>query len=311
MNKHFWGILLAFTIGIIGLTAQNKRVVQTNRNISRPKVEESTTASADIPTSEKQNDFNIFLNSILNNAFVIFRQDYNLIDEEEGYIREVQGRNYWGREYSLGARIGEAEFLISGETMRPWSKEGISKNARYQPQLSNSAIRGLNAPAFEIIEFDADNVIELREKRLYVTGGSEEPGLTAVGLLGYTTGYAVWAVPDSTISDNHDLSAVALKFTPLSVNFMEGRGLYDCSPIEPDATIGGFYLVPIKLHPGCVDFCIAGMFQKIGGIWKLVSITEGTEYKLSAYSPFENDFILATMSHMGDSLKEFLEEVGL
>lgn len=266
--------------------------------------------TADVTPERKSGEMDDFLASLMKNAFVVLRQDYQLINED-GDIKDADGKDYWGRTYSMGARVGNSDFLISGDAVRPWAKDGLSLRDSYQPAISQSAVRGFEAVEFEPLDFDPGSVTELREKRLYVTSGSEEPGLSVVGPMGRMNGYAVWACVDHPVVDGDDCRAFNLKFVPMTVNFVDGKNIYDPSPAGREDAFGGFFLVPVKTRPGIVDFCVAGMFQRIGGIWKLVSVPEGTELSSTAYvSTFERAaWDLA--SAMEREVRAFVSEVGL
>lgn len=69
---------------------------------------------------------NIVIRSI-NGAIVFIRQDYQLVDENEGEIKNAPEKEYWERNYYLAVRIGDDSFLISGETVRPWIKSHFLK----------------------------------------------------------------------------------------------------------------------------------------------------------------------------------------
>lgn len=296
-------------ISSLSLTAQSSR--QKGRKVAPKPTSETSQSVAKSAQQEVESEFDIFFSSLLKNAFVIFRQDYHLVDEDEGYIKMSEGKEYWGRTYALGARIGDSEFLFGGDALRPWFKEGLSKSGRFVPALSQSAVRSFEGLEFEPIEFDPDGATEIREKRLYSAGGSEEPGLSLVGMLGRSNGYAVWALPERPLVDGDDSGRIQLVFEPMTLNVIDGKSLYDCSSEGKEEAMGGFFLVPVKSRPGAVDFCIVGMIQKIGGIWKIVTVDDGTEIKSSVAITPSGDTLVMMMDGMEAGMEEFVSEIGL
>lgn len=306
-------IALICCAGACDLNAQAARTNKKN-STKRPATTAAPAPSAQAATTAPErgeSQFDLFMMALLKNSFVLIRQDYQLVDQEEGEIKEVEGRDYWGRGYSLGVRIGDSEYLITGDAMRPWSKESIARNSRYQPELSQTAYRDLGSSEFEPLDFSADAATELCENRIYTTSGSEEPGLSVLGTTGATAGYAAWVVPETPIKDGADLQKLTLKVAPMSTRLSDTRHIYDCNLNIDDSAIGGVYLVPVTLHPGCVDFCVAGMLQRIGGIWKLVSIPEGVDVMAPADSSQNGGLLMEVINGMNSEMQSFLNTIGL
>lgn len=234
-------------------------------------------SAAEISTS----DLETILNSIVKGTMVVVRQDYQLVNEDENEIKNALDKDYWGLGYSLGLRVGDNSFLISGDAMRPWARENFSKNDAFQPVISHTSVRAIEAPEFEPLDFSSDDATEVCDSRLYIVEGSEEPGLTLCGLTGSIKGYAVWATPNNPIKEGNDSQLFKLNFVPMSFRITDSKNLYDVAKVPETDTFGGFFLVPMVTHPGTVDFYVVGQFQKVGGVWKLVSVDEGTEIKAS------------------------------
>lgn len=307
-------VLLAMVVGslcIPDVSAQSSRRRTSNTTSQAAAAAAPAPAPAAAPEIQQNNEFEDFLTSILKNAFIILREDYQLVDEDEGYIRTQDKKEYWGRSYSLGARIGDSDFLISGESLRPWQKDESAQNTRYVPTISQCAIRSFEGTEFEPIDFDPDDATAIREKRLFTFSGSEEPGLSLIGLTGHTNGYVLWCIPESPISEENEDVAVNLKFEPMSLNILESKGIYNCNSTAEENALGGFYLVPVNNRPGAVDFCIVGMIQKIGGVWKVVSVTESTEIQATACADYLGEALDGLFTDMDGSMQEFLVEVGL
>lgn len=304
-------ILLLMSIISDGICAQTNRRKQRTESASAKGMETSASSTVKKGAGSTNTEFDMFMSSLLKDAFVVVRQDYQLVDEEEGDVINSDGKNYWKRGYSMGARIGDSDFLVSGDVVTPWAKDGLSSHDRHQPMISATAFRSFDATEFEPLDFTTDGVTEYRAKRLYATPGSEMPGLSVTGVSGRTGGYAVWAIPDKAVEANDGLVSFSLRFVQMTVTFTDGRSIYDVTPECDEETFGGFFLVPLKSHPGCVDFGIAGMFQRIGGVWKLVSVPDGTELKSMALSITFSDVIGNLAYSIDNDMQAFVKEIGL
>lgn len=305
-------LLAVMTMAVCGAghaQASKTRARKAPASASAPaKAQAAKEASA---PQQQPSEFEVFMASMMKNAFVVVRQDYHLVDDDEGEVKTAEGKDYWGRTYSMGVRVGDSDYLISGEAVRPWVKDGLPKSASLRPEVSRTAVRSFEAGEFEPWEFDADGVAELRDKRLYTSGGSEEPGLSLVGFSGQTRGYAVWAVPAAALSEGADTPAMRLVFAKTSVNFNDARTLYDIDSAGAADAFGGVYVVPVSERPGCVDFCVAGVFQRVGGIWKLVSVADGTELKPTASAGSCANPLDRLITDIDSGMQEFLCEIGL
>lgn len=305
---HILAVLAAILTGVVDAHGQTSKARgrKAAATAAAPKTEAVKT-----PAPRERSEFEMFMLSVMKNAFVVVRQDYHLVDDDEGEVKTADGKDYWGRSYSMGVRTGDSDYLISGDAVKPWVRDGLPKATVYRPEISRTAVRSFEAVEFEPWDFDADGVSELREKRLYTAGGSEEPGLTVAGFSGPTRGYAVWAVPSAPVVEGADTPKMQLVIAQASVNFNDSRTLYDCDSTGAEKAFGGVYVVPVCARPGCVDFCVAGVFQRVGGVWRLVSVSEGTELKSTASADASGDILGGLISDIDAGMQEFLCEIGL
>lgn len=254
---------------------------------------------------------NTFVKSI-KDGLVLIRQDYQLVDDNEGEVKNIADKEYWSRTYHLAARIGDDSFLIPGEAVRPWIKESFSKNDRFHPAISSTAIRRIDGTEFESIDFDADMLTELQPNRMYLMPGSEESGMSLISREGNVKGYMIWAITTPTLSDENELSKFEFSISPISYNLIESKGLYDVSVNVPEDAIGGFFLAPSILRPGLIDMCIIGHFQKINGIWRLVIPDSGTEVKATSYNGMgESIWLDSVMDGMDRAMSDFVTSIGI
>lgn len=224
-----------------------------------------------------ENYFESVLRDHAKKSFVVIRQDYQLVNEEAGEIKNAPGKDYWKRTYSLGVRVGNENYLISADAVKPWRNESLSKNDQFQPAISYTAVKPVYAIEFDELIFDDSDFSEIAADRLYIMLGSEEPGLTVMSPEGKLSGYAIMAVPDTPLSDDNETSQFTISVTPMAFSFSESKKLYTPAVELPANAMGGVFVVPVSFRPGLLEFCITGAFQKIGGLWKLVSPESGTD----------------------------------
>ena len=111
--------------------------------------------------------------------------------------------------------------------------------------------------------------------RLYNFSGSEEPGLYILGADGRTDGFIVWLKSASELTEGDDESALSIVIEPADFQFKAERVFFEL-PAQPEGNVvGGVFVYPVANKTGCVDFCIGGMMQKVGGLWKLIALEEG------------------------------------
>ena len=253
---------------------------------------------------------NIVIRSI-NGAIVFIRQDYQLVDENEGEIKNAPEKEYWERNYYLAVRIGDDSFLISGETVRPWIKKSFSKNDRFQPALSSTAVRSLGGTEFEIIDFDTDALTELQANRLYIMSGSEEPGMSLIAREGHQRGFTFWVCAEHAPTEDSEIISATFEIIPMDCDFTEEKSIYDIPGKIPENAIGGFYIVPFITRPGLIDFSLAGMCQKISGVWRVVAPSSGTEIGLTANHAAGSAWLDSVMDGMEEGMENFLSGIGL
>lgn len=251
----------------------------------------------------QQSGVESFLQKYINGGIVVFRQDYQLVDEEENEIRNAPGKEYWDRVYSVGARIGESYFLAGIDAARPWNKSGLSKNGRMQPMISATAYRSINSTEFEPVDFDASDLNEIRQGRIFLSTGSEENGFSMYAPDGATRGYAVWVSTGKPI-ETDDLQQLQTTLTPMKITFHEETAIYEL-PEQPEGNIiGGLFVIPLSPRPGLIDLSVAGHLQKIGGIWKLVSIEDPSQANVATSNR------ATILDDMADSMNDFIAEIG-
>lgn len=248
----------------------------------------------------------------LKNGIVLLRQDYQLVDENESEIKNASGKDYWSRTYYVIPRISDNSLLLPGDAIRPWIKESLSKNDRFQPAISSTAIRTLGGYEFENIDFDPDNLTEIRENRLYAMEGSEEPGFSLISGEGKTCGYGVFIVPETPLSEDNETNKFTFEIFPMTYVLNESKGLYDVNTKVSDNAMGGVYIVPVSLRPGLIEFYLIGMFQKIGGVFRLVIPDYGTEMKSTSYiESAESLWLNSVMNGIESGMNDFFSTIGL
>ena len=241
---------------------------------------------------------------------VILRQDYQLIDEDDN-IKNAENKDYWKRTYSLAMRVGDDLFMISDEAVKPWGKEAFSKNSKFKPAISSTAVRPLGAIEFDEIDFDEDELDEIQGNRIYAFSGSELPGASVVSPLGHLDVYIVTAECATPLSEADESTKFITNVRCMPLNF-SNKFIYDLKAELPESTFGGFAFVPVVIRPGLIDFCTIGMLQKVGGIWKLITVSEDTlihQSDLDVSYGLEAHFV-NLIKEADNSMQSFLKSIG-
>jgi hypothetical protein len=252
--------------------------------------------AGDIPSQLRDN---------LSSSILVLRQDYQLVDDDEGTIKNAPEKEYYGREYTAIARVGEGQFLVGLSGIKPWISAGLSKNDKFQPKVSATAYRSVKMSQYEYLDFDESAAEEVQTNRIFTIGGSEEPGLNVCGAQGLCNGYAAVIVTD----DKSAPTTFSIEISPLTVTIKETTNIYNIT-LPNKNIIGGFFIVPIEQRPGLYDYSIAGQFQSFGGEWKLVTISECSP-RFYTYNQQSNDFIRSTFSEMEGAVSDFISSIGL
>lgn len=228
-----------------------------------------------ISASAQQDLINDFLTKMGEESMVIIRQDYQLIDDEDN-VKNAHDKDYWKRTYALGILVGDDRYMITDESVKPWNKDGLSRKDRFQPSVSSTAFRPLKAIEFDEIEFESDELDEIQENRLFTFTGSEIPGVSVISPSRSRQVYLIIAESQIPISENNESAEFKVRIIPESFSFSNHKNIYDLKTELSKTTFGGFAVTPVRLRPGLIDFCVVGMLQKVGGVWKLISVGEGT-----------------------------------
>lgn len=214
---------------------------------------------------------------------VIIRQDYQLVDDDDN-IKNVEGKDYWDRTYSLALRVGDDMYMVSEEAVRPWGKSALSKKDKFQPAVSSSAYKPLDGLEFDEIDYDESPLTEILENRIYTLPGSEVPGASVITPKGNREVFLVVADNENQISKHNESAGFKIVVVPTNFNFVDNKNIYEMNVHLPNTAFGGFAVAPVVLRPGLVDFCVVGMLQKVSGIWKLIAVPEGTVFHQSENS---------------------------
>lgn len=259
-------------------------------------------------TSAQQNSIDYIISNLANETMVVIRQDYQLVDEDDN-VKNAEDKDYWKRTYALALRVGEDLYLVSDESVKPWSKEALSKNSKFQPVISSTACRSLNAIEFDEIDFETEDLNVLQDNRIYTFEGSELPGASVIAPTGNQQVYIATAVAATPISETNEAAKFQINITPTTFNFSESKNIYDLKVQLPENTFGGFAFLPVVLRPGLVEFCMVGMLQKVGGIWKLITVSDGITITQSDVS---SNFNLETLfNDMSTEMNSFLNSIGI
>lgn len=215
---------------------------------------------------------NSLIEKAVKNGIVLLRQDYQILNEDDEPIGNKEGLNCYGRTYTCGIRVNEDEFLVTKDFITPWMNESIVKSDKRHPEVSYSGFLALNTIDFEQIDCDVENAEEEIANHLYRIGASEIEGFSLDEDYGRKKGYAVWL--KSTNEFNLELipSGLTIEIIPFNITTNEKVFVYEIPQQPKGNVVGGAFLVPNTNKIGSIILKVNGMFEKKGGIWKLISI---------------------------------------
>lgn len=227
------------------------------------------TASAGLMAQDMANTL---IENAIRKAFVLLRQDYQILNEDDEPIGNKPTLGCYGRVYTCGVRVDEDKLLVAKEFVTPWSSESIVKSEKRHPEVSYSGLLELNTIDFEQIDADVESAEEQVKGHLYTIDGSETPGFMIDESAGKKKGYAVWLKAGSSISIEKVPSGLTLEIKPLNITTKENNAVYELLEQPNGNVVGGAFIVPSIDGIGKIELRVNGMFEKRGGVWKFISL---------------------------------------
>ena len=216
-----------------------------------------------------------YLNQSILESIVIFRQDYQVVDEDDEAVNNQEGQLFFNRIYTIGVRIGETDYLVNRDFAKPWLRDNVASNDTYHPVISASAIQKMGENKFRPFGTDVESATEEVENHLYLISESKKEGFQKDCYYGNKCGYAVWVKSSTPFNSVTTPTDIHVEISKLEVTTREKPRLFDI-PTQPEGyVIGGFFLIPSMEHPGEIKLRVNGLFEMKGDLWKLVSL--GTE----------------------------------
>ena len=215
---------------------------------------------------------NELIDKAIRKGLVVLRQDYQVLNEDDEPVDNKSNLGCYGRTYTCSVRIGENQFLVTKDFVTPWNGESIAKSDKHRPEVSYSGFLTLNTIDFEQFEFDAEDAEEVIQKHLYSIEGSETEGFKLDEEAGKKSGYAVWLKSSNAIKMENVPTGLSIERESFNITTRENNFVYDL-PSQPKGNVlGGVFIVPDVSTIGTITLRVNGMFEKRGGVWKLISL---------------------------------------
>ena len=213
-----------------------------------------------------------YLNQSISESIVIFRQDYQIVDEDDEPINNQAGQNFFNRIYTFGVRIGDSDYLVNRDFVKPWIRDNVTPSDSYRPLVSVSSIKSLTETTFKPFSVDVESATEEVENHLYTISESRKQGFQKDDYYGSKSGYAVWIKSKTSFNSLTPPTNIYVEISKLDIITREKPRLCDI-PTQPKGNvIGGFYLIPSMEQPGDIHLRVNGLFELKGDVWKLVSL---------------------------------------
>lgn len=214
----------------------------------------------------------------ISGGIILFRQDYQLLNEDDEPIANKSGLDCYGRTYTCGVRLGESDFLVIKDFVAPWTNDAIVKSEKRHPEISYSGFLTLNTVDFEQFDCDVEAAEEIVPNHIYKVGGSEIEGFEIDQECGRKKGYAVWLKAENNFSPKSTPTGLSIDIVPFDIATNEKALLYDLKTQPEGNIVGGVFFCPIIEKLGDIKLKINGIFEKRGGVWKFISLaTEGSD----------------------------------
>ena len=209
----------------------------------------------------------------INKGFILLRQDYQLLNEDDEPVGLKPGKECYGTSYTCAVRFGTDNYIANRDFFKPWNNDKtIVKGSTNTPKVSYTGYRDLKTVEFEELDADPETASEILENHLYTFGGSEIEGFETDECYGKKRGFAVWMISDKPFDANNAPGKLSLDIKPMNITTRENTQVYDLTQQPTGNVIGGAYLVPSLKGVGKIEFRINGLFEKIGGVWKFISL---------------------------------------
>ncbi len=208
-------------------------------------------------------------------GFVLLRQDYQLLNEDDEPIDNKSGVDCYGRTYTCGVRVESDQFLVTKDFVSPWTGESIVISERRHPEISYTGFMELSTIDFEQIDFEVEDAMDAVENHIYSVAASEVEGFSIDDVAGRKKGYAVWLKSANAFSLSKAPTGLSLEIVTFNITTKETEFVYDVPNQPKGNVIGGAFLVPSINSVGKILLKVNGVFEKRGGVWKLISL--GTE----------------------------------
>jgi len=229
-----------------------------------------------VGTAKAQNDLGMFLMRSLQDGFFLFSQEYQLQNEDDEPVRNKPGKEYYGRLFCCGIAVEGENLLVDRNFIRPWTDDKtITKSKKYHTAVSATNLMEFGSLEFDEFDTDVEGATEVVEDYCYSISGAGKEGFKIDNHYGKKRGYAVWLVSASPFDMEKAPTKVSLKIATMNITTSESKQVYNM-PSQPTGNIiGGAFLLPVSEGVGRISFAINGIFAKVGGVWKFVSL--GTE----------------------------------
>ena len=209
----------------------------------------------------------------LTRGFVLLRQDYVLLNEDDEPVNLKEGETFHGSGYSCAVRVGTENLMLNRDFTKAWSAEKpLTKNDTTHYEINYTGYRELKSTDFEEISADPETASNIVENHIYQISGSEIEGFEIDECYGKKRGIAVWLLSDKAFGPKSEPGKLSLEFKPMNITTRENTQIYDISQQPSGNVLGGAFLVPSIQGLGKIVFRVNGVFEKVGGVWKLISL---------------------------------------
>lgn len=218
----------------------------------------------------------------IKSGLVIYRQSYQLQDNSTNQIYGKNGRDEFGKSYSIGIKV-EDHLLVPKSALAPWESDQSYQRytSTHRPLLYKTRARIV----CDTLEYEChpliDSTIILSDNRfiqLKDTTFLMSPGFAIDAHPGKKDGWVVWITSENNIemSDTIRTENFMIYNKELNISADSVRVKID-NPQTEKKIWGGIYITPKQTQVGTIQFYINGIMQYVGEQWYVYTLSRTTQ----------------------------------
>lgn len=223
--------------------------------------------------------------SAIQGSCVVVRQSYQIKNKKTGIVYGRNGRDEFGKSYSIGVKT-DAGLVLIEKAIKPWLYDADFKKVEddYDPLIFLTEMGEIDAEANVSYSACPISIGRQQPNGAWVAGTSINSS-NILGIdteLGQKDGWLVWYTADNINSNDSTALSVQSVNRKIEAN-EEGSDIDVEAPVGAGTPVGGIYVCPFYEGNGRVVYKLTGIVIQIDNKWVLRTPFVGYSYeKLSS-----------------------------